>query len=142
MHENDVIKTLNTFLKGQYMGVHAYEQYIKKLDDPMIKKEFQKIQQDHKQHAQQVAARIQDLNGTPVDDEGLIGSVQGFIGKFMMPDETDKIIDSAARAESYYAVELSEEIVKGDLDPETKELIEQVIDEDRAHVESLHRLLH
>ncbi|GGD18577.1 ferritin-like domain-containing protein [Pontibacillus salipaludis] len=142
MHENDVIKTLNTFLKGQYMGVHAYEQYIKKLDDPMIKKEFQKIQQDHKQHAQQVATRIQDLNGTPVDDEGLIGSVQGFIGKFMMPDETHKIIDSAARAESYYAVELSEEIVKGDLDPETKELIEQVIDEDRAHVESLHRLLH
>ncbi|QST00860.1 ferritin-like domain-containing protein [Pontibacillus sp. ALD_SL1] len=142
MSERDVIKTLNTFLKGQYMGVHAYEHYIKKLEDPSIKKEFQRIQQEHKQHAQQVATRIQDLNGTPVDDEGVIGSFQGFIGKFMMPDETDKIIDSAARAESYYAVELSEEIVKGDLDPESKELIEQIIDEDRSHVESLHRLLH
>ncbi|KGP90682.1 hypothetical protein N780_03075 [Pontibacillus chungwhensis BH030062] len=142
MSERDVIKTLNTFLKGQYMGVHAYEHYIKKLEDPSIKKEFQRIQQEHKQHAQQVSTRIQDLNGTPVDDEGIIGSVQGFIGEFMMPDETDKIIDSAVRAESYYAVELSEEIVKGDVDPETKELIEQIIDEDRAHVESLHRLLH
>ncbi|MCD5324645.1 MULTISPECIES: ferritin-like domain-containing protein [Pontibacillus] len=141
MSQQDIVKTLNTFLKGQYMGVHAYEHYIQKLDEPHIKKEFQRIQQEHKQHAQQVAERIQDLNGTPVDDEGLIGSVQGFIGKFMMPDETDKIIDSAARAESYYAVELSEEIVKGDVDPQTKQLIDQIIDEDRSHVESLHRLL-
>ena len=70
MTTQDVVHTLNTFLKGQYMGIHAYEHHIEKLKDLSIKKEFQTIQQDHKLHAMKVAERIQNLGGTPVDDEG------------------------------------------------------------------------
>ena len=79
MTVNNVIHTLNHFLQGQYMGIHAYEQHIEKLMDPHIKKEFQNIQQDHKLHAMKVAERIQNLGGTPVDDEGIVGSLQGFV---------------------------------------------------------------
>lgn len=85
MAVNDVVKILNAFLKGQYMGIHAYEHCIEKLKDPNIKKEFQNIQQDHKIHALKVAERIQNLWGIPVDNEGIVGSVQGFIGQFMIP---------------------------------------------------------
>ena len=61
MTAKNVIQTLNEFLQGQYMGIHAYEHHIEKLEDPNVKKEFQQIQQDHKLHAQKVAERIQNL---------------------------------------------------------------------------------
>lgn len=139
---NKVISTLNNFLKGQYMGIHAYEHHIQKLTDPYIKNEFQRIQQDHKDHALKVAERIQNLGGTPVDDEGLIGSVQGFFGQFMIPDSTDGIIQSALKGEDHYGIQVSEEMVKGDLDIESRLLIEEILDEDREHVNFLNRLVH
>jgi bacterioferritin len=126
MSVNNVIKTLNIFLKGQYMGIHAYEHHIQKLADPYIKSEFQ---------------RIQNFGGTPVDDEGLIGSIQGYIGQFMIPDSPSGIIKSALKGEDYYGIQISEEIVKGDLDPESYQLIEEILNMDRKHVNFLNRLL-
>ena len=142
METSNVIETLNTFLKGQYMGIHAYEHHIQKLTDPSIKREFQKIQQDHKNHALKVAERIQNLGGKPVDDEGLIGSVQGFIGQFKIPDSPSGIIESALKGEDNYGIKISEEIVRGDLDPESYQLIEDILNKDREHVNFLNRLLH
>lgn len=42
MEKQSVVNTLNAFLKGQYMGIHAYEHYIEKLKDPEIKRNFKK----------------------------------------------------------------------------------------------------
>jgi hypothetical protein len=33
MNNNIVIKELNEYLKGEYMGIHAYERYIKNEQD-------------------------------------------------------------------------------------------------------------
>ncbi|WP_226668072.1 ferritin-like domain-containing protein [Metabacillus litoralis] len=136
-----VLNTLNKFLKGQYMGIHAYEHYIEKLEDLSIKNQFQEIQQDHKQHALLVAERIQNLGGTPVDSEGLIGSVQGYISQMMIPDSVQGIIDNARKGESYYGIDLSEELVRGDLDAESRKLIENILDKDRQHVKLLESFL-
>lgn len=142
MEVTNVINTLNEFLKGQYMGIHAYEHHIQKLKDPNIKSELQRIQQEHKNHALKVAERIQNLGGKPVDDEGIIGSIQGFIGQFRIPDTSSGIIESALKGEAYYGIQISEEIVKGDLDPESRQLIEEILDKDRQHVGFLNRFLH
>ncbi|PES62075.1 rubrerythrin family protein [Bacillus cereus] len=142
MEKQRVVNTLNAFLKGQYMGIHAYEHYIERLKDPEIKKEFQRIQQDHKQHALKVAERIQNLGGLPVDNEGIVGSVQGFISQFTVPDTTEGIVRSALRGEGYYGVQISEEIVHGDLDPESHILIHDILDKDREHVNILKKLTH
>lgn len=142
MADKNVIETLNEFLKGQYMGIHAYEHYIEKLNDPTVKDVFQNIQKDHKQHAIKVLERIQNIGGQPVDDEGMIGSFQGFISQFTIPDTTEGIIESAIKGEGYYGVQISEEIVKGDLDSESHELIKSVLDKDREHVSTLKSLAH
>ena len=89
-----------------------------------------------------VAERIQNLGGTPVDDEGFVGSVQGFLGQFKIPDTTEEIIKSASEGEDYYGINISEEIVKGDLDPESRKLIEAILDKDREHVVRLSRFVH
>jgi bacterioferritin len=138
---NKVIKTLNEFLQGQYMGIHAYEHVIEKMDNVTIKKELQAIQQEHKQHAAQVAERVQNLGGTPVDSEGIIGSVQGYIGKLMLPETVEDLLKTARKGESYYGIEVSEEIVKGDLDKESKRLIKSILDQDRQHVNKLDNLI-
>lgn len=142
MNTDNVIKELNAFLKGQYMGIHAYEHMIEHLEDHKIKQEFQRIQQEHKFHASQVAERIQNLGGVPVDDEGLMGSIQGFLSQFTIADNTTDIMKQAKEGEDLYGIHLSEEIVKGDLDRESRMLIESILDKDRQHVEHLNNLLH
>ncbi|MEB1807307.1 MAG: ferritin-like domain-containing protein [Bacillaceae bacterium] len=142
MNQEHVIDTLNEFLQGQYMGIHAYEHLIERLEDDQVKKQFQMIQQNHKEHAMQVAERIQNLGGTPVNNEGVIGSIQGFMSQFTLPESTEDIIESAIKGESDYGIGMSEKIVRGDLDPESYQLIEQIFDEDRKHVEFLRDLLH
>lgn len=137
----DVVKELNAFLKGQYMGIHAYEHLIQRAGDPEVKGLLQQIQQDHKQHALKVAERIQDLGGTPADDEGFVGSIQGIISRVTTPNDTQGILQSALKGEGYYGVEVSEEIVKGDLDPESKRIVESILDEDRQHVDVLQSVL-
>jgi bacterioferritin len=138
----EMIHELNEFLKGQYMGIHSYEHLIQKVTDPVIKAEFQRIQQDHKEHAMMVAERIQNLGARPVDDEGPIGSIQNFMSQFMIPDDPEGILKTAIKGEDYYGIQVSERIVRGDLDEESYQLIEKILDKDRQHVEQLNRLLH
>ncbi|MBM7554241.1 ferritin-like domain-containing protein [Thalassobacillus pellis] len=135
------IKELNAFLKGQYMGIHAYEHLIQRIEDPKIKQELQNIQQEHKMHAMEVAERIQHLGGTPVDDEGITGSMQNFFSRFTLPDSPQGMLEKAYKGEDVYGIQLSEEIVKGDLDPTSKQLIERILQEDQHHLETLNQLM-
>lgn len=140
----NIIKELNAFLKGQYIGIHAYETFIYNAPDSKTKGILQDIQQDHKQHANKVAERIQNLGGEPVDDVGFVGSITEIINdlKGSPPETTQDIFTSALKGENYYGIQVSEEIVKGDLDPESKKIIEEILDEDRKHVKLLNKLIH
>ncbi|MFE8702727.1 ferritin-like domain-containing protein [Cytobacillus sp. FJAT-54145] len=135
------IKELNAFLKGQYMGIHAYEHLIQSTDDFYIKKELQEIQKDHKIHAMRVAERIQNLGGTPVDDEGFIGSIQEFMSRWTTPTATDDILRTALKGEDFYGIQMSHEIVKGDLDPQSQQLVDEILHHDQKHVDRLRNLL-
>ena len=142
MEKEVIIEELNTLLRGTYMGIRSFEHYIQKVDDEEMKKTFQSMQQDVKLNAQQIAERIQNLGGVPADDEGVSGSMHSFMHKVMLPDETNKIIKDALEGLDNYGVQYSEELVKGDLDPESKKIAEKVIDTSRRQVEELRHLLH
>ncbi|WP_379967978.1 DUF2383 domain-containing protein [Ectobacillus sp. sgz5001026] len=143
MEQEVAIKELNAFLKGRYMGIHAYEHLIHHAQDAELKKTLQLIQQNHKQHAITVAERIQNLGGTPADDAGFIGSVQELFSNIKGYAQTkDDIVKTAIKSEEDYAVRLSEEIVKGDLDEESNVIVHHIINEDRKHTDTLKKLLH
>lgn len=142
MNNETVVEELNTLLRGTYMGIRSYEHYIQKIHDAGMKKQFQSMQQEIKQSAQTIAERIQNLDGVPADDEGLTGSMHAFMHKVMLPDDTRKIIEDAIKGNDNYGVRYAEEVVKGDLDPESKRLVEGVIDTNRKHVEQLRNMLH
>ncbi|MCM3727966.1 PA2169 family four-helix-bundle protein [Neobacillus cucumis] len=137
MTNETIIEELNTLLRGTYMGIHSIEHYIQKVDDEYVKKVFQSMQQEIKIDALKLAERIQDLGGVPADDEGFSGSMHSFMHKLMLADETDPIVEDAIQGFEKYGVQYSEELVRGDLDPKSRQLAEEVIDNNRKHAEIL-----
>ncbi|WP_286228583.1 DUF892 family protein [Neobacillus mesonae] len=137
-----VVEELNTLLRGTYMGIHAFEHHIQRLEDPQLKQRFQSMQQEAKQNAQKLAERIQNLNGVPADSEGVSGKMHSFMHKVMLPNDTLEIIKDALKGVDQYGVEYSEELVRGDLDSESKKIAEEVINTSRRQAEELRKLLH
>jgi bacterioferritin len=142
MTNETVVEELNTLLRGTYMGIHGFEQYIQKLNNHNLKRNFQQIQQEQKQNAQKVAEQIQNLGGVPADDEGISGSMVSFMHKFMVPDNERKIIEEAIEGLDKYGVDYSAELIKGDLDPSSKQIADETINDSKRHAEQLRHLLH
>lgn len=139
--KNNDIKELNTFLKGLYMGVHAYEHYIANCDDSAVKKVLQKIQQEHKFSTMRVAERIQNLGGSPATDEGPIGSMVDWVGNFTTPSKTIDILKEALKNEKKYAVHEGGNSIKGDIIENNKKLIDDILERNEQHVQTLQKLL-
>ncbi|WML39561.1 DUF2383 domain-containing protein [Neobacillus sp. OS1-2] len=141
-NEEIVVEELNTLLRGTYMGIHAFEHHIQRLDDEQVKQKFQSMQQQAKQNAQKLAERIQNLNGVPADSEGVSGKMHSLMHKVMLTNDTRDIMKDALKGVEQYGVEYSEELVRGDLDPESRKIVEEVIDTSRMQAEMLRNLLH
>lgn len=142
MNQNEVvIKELNAFLKGEYMAIHSYEHYIQKATDPNLKSELQRIQQEHKEHAATTAERIQNLGGKAVDDNGMMLSIrEGMLKLKGIPETTEDIIKSAIDGQEKGII-MTEKIVRGDLDEESRKIVEANLNEDREHIDQLNKLL-
>jgi bacterioferritin len=142
MSKEVIIEELNTLLRGTYMGIRSFELYIQKAEDNELKKVFQSMQQEVKLNALKLAERIQNLGGVPADGEGFSGSIHSFMHKAMLPDDTKEMIEDALKGLDHYGVQYSEELVRGDLDTESRQLTEDVIDTSRRQIEQLKQLLH
>ncbi|MEK5444087.1 MULTISPECIES: DUF2383 domain-containing protein [unclassified Fredinandcohnia] len=142
MNNNEiVVEELNTLLRGCYMGIRAFEHHIQNLNDPVLKQRFQAMQQETKQNAQIIAERIQNLNGVPANNEGLSGRIHSSMHKMILSDDPVDIMEDAIKGLDKYGVEYSEELVKGDLDPESRKIAKKVIDTSRRHAEEIKALL-
>ncbi|WP_100407656.1 DUF2383 domain-containing protein [Bacillus solitudinis] len=136
-----VIEELNTLLRGTYMGIRALDHHIQKLDNTELKQKFQSMQQEVKQNAQKLAQRIQDLEGVPANSEGISGRMHSFMHNLMLSENTKDIIEDALKGVDNYGIHYSEEVAKGDLDLESKRIVEDVINSNRRHAEELRQLL-
>ncbi|WP_339228059.1 DUF2383 domain-containing protein [Oceanobacillus sp. FSL K6-2867] len=141
MNEKDIVKELNAYLKGEYMGIHAYEHYIKHTNDPKLKSELQRIQQEHKQHAAKIAEQIQNLGGKAAEDNGIKSSMQELMMSFKnYPDQKTEIIKGVLQGQEM-GIHQVEEIIRGELDSKSLDIVKQNLDEDRAHINQLNDLL-
>ncbi|MDQ0090396.1 bacterioferritin [Paenibacillus anaericanus] len=142
MDNSQVVKELNTFLEGNYMAILSYERYIQHVADPDVKKVLQDIQQEHKQHAIKVAERIQNLGGVPADDAGIQGGMVEFMNRFKKAtDDPNFILQDALKGEEK-GIQISEKMVRGDLDPESLTLVKEILNEDRNHLDQLNHHVH
>lgn len=137
-----VINELNAFLKGEHMAIDSYERYLKKINTPCIRSEFEAIQRDHKNHAIKIGERIELLGGNPVNGVGFTGKIaETFSGiKNMGMKEDRLIVEDALNGESQ-GIKMAEEIVKGDLDLKSHKLIQEILETDKKHLTTLNNLL-
>lgn len=141
MNDKDVVKELNVYLKGEYMGIHAYEHYIKHTEDPNLKAELQRIQQEHKRHAAKTEERIQNLGGKAIEDKGLMSSIkESIVNVENYPYDNERIINDVLEGQEI-GLNQAEEIVKGDLDSESLQIIKDNLSGDRAHIDQLNELI-
>ncbi len=136
------VKELNAFLKGEHMAIKSYEQFIEKAESEDLRQQLQRIQIDHKQHAIQIASRIQDIGGQPATDAGLSGMMAQTVNTIrgMGKIQASSILEDALSGENQ-GIQMAQEIVKGDLDPQSRLMIEAILDEDRKHLKQLDQLL-
>jgi|SRR5699024_3441279 len=123
------------------MGIHAYEHYIHHTEDPHVKTTLQQIQQGHKRHAEKIAERIQNLDGKAVTDNGMKLSAMEYLMEInRSPDTTDEILKGVLTGQKK-GVEAAEELVRGDLDPKSMQLVKENLAEDRSQLEQLNDLM-
>ncbi len=144
MEKQTVVKTLNHLLQGQYMGIHAYEEFIKNLDDSSpLRNRFITIQKDLKHHADLLSERIQELHGTPETSEGVMGKIELFISQIFDQSKNEKeILKHAIKGENLYGIKMTEEIVRDKLDEESLNLVHKILEKQREHVDYLKSELH
>lgn len=138
------INELNALLKGEHMAIDGYEKYIQSTGEPNIKGELQKIQQDHKMHAIKISERIQSLGGRPVDGVGVMGRVAETVSNIKDIGIGNR--DSATILRDAYTgenngINMANELVKGDLDTDSMNLVNGILNEDRNHLNTLDNMI-
>jgi len=137
-----VIGELNRFLRGRYMGLHQYEQLILHCKNSQLKEMLQKFQKNAKLESKKVVERIRELGGEPVDGVGILGEIRLWMDKFQgHPERTIDILHDAYVGENKYGIHMSHEMVAGDLDEKSKQLIDQILEEDQKRVDQLKKWL-
>jgi len=141
MHEQ-VIRTLNEFLRGRYMGIHQYGHLIRNTKDERLKQQLQRYQEHAEIGAKKIAKRIEELGGEPVDGVGLMGKFQEWMQQLKgYPEDTEEILQQAYIGENKYGIHLSHRMVAGELDPESKHLVDDILEEDQKRVNQIKQQL-
>lgn len=140
--ENVVVNELNALLKGESMAIDAYERFIQDVEDKKIKREFQEIQQDHKKHAGELFNQIQNLGGKPDSNTGFTGFMASAKAAMENMKETEpiQILKKAYDGEDK-GIAMAQEIVKGDLDLESAEIVKKILSVDHDHLKKMLNLI-
>ncbi|MCI1856685.1 MAG: PA2169 family four-helix-bundle protein [Sporolactobacillus sp.] len=138
--QNQELDALNELLKGLYMGIHAYDRFIEKAKNMGLKQKLQTIQREIREQTLIIIERIQDLDGTPIENEGILGAVQNYLVQLKVANKDDQIIKKAIEGE-HLGIGMAEKTVRGHLSPESEQAVHKVLEQDRRHVQELRKLV-
>ena len=118
------IKNLNSILEGEYMAINSFDSLIEHANNENTKNELQNIQQTHKQHALQIANRIQDLGGNPSNGIGIQGSIAETISniKHIGTTDTNTYLKEALQGENM-GIKIVNELLAGSTDPKDRKSV-------------------
>ncbi len=140
--DNEMVNELNGLLKGEQMAVDAYERYIQSVEDSNVKKELQSIQIEHKSHASIIAERIQTLGGKPENNTGFSGFMATAKATIQSVGQKDSVeILKQAYEGEYKGIAMAEELVKGDLDDDSANLVKKVLSVDQEHLKKMEGMI-
>lgn len=135
------IETLNDLLQGENMAVDAFNIYIDRVEDENIKKAFQEVQNQHRENMSVLANHIQDLGYEPKEKLGFKGVMADFMinMNLALGKDSSDILNKAIEGEMK-GIKMAEEVSRGNLDEESREIVSQVLQDDRSSLAKLQRL--
>ncbi|MDW7674628.1 MAG: ferritin-like domain-containing protein [Bacillota bacterium] len=138
-----VIDNLNNVLTGENMAIKTYERFLKKLPESIEKAQLVEFYKDHQRHAKELTDRVQQLGGRPSKGVGVIGimAVNRIKLQTMLVPDLKDIIQNLCHGEKM-GITVTQEMVKGDLDATSLELVKDILAQDLKHVEKLETMLH
>mgnify|MGYP001354260971 FL=1 len=134
MDNDSVINELNTVLRGELMAVESYDLFISNTDDDKIRKLFEQFRTDHKEHAELLSDRIRSLGAVPGKGTGIPGMFSQIKLEFESKRKDSEEILKRAYFGEDKGVKMVEEIIKGDLDPQSADLVGRILSKDREHL--------
>jgi bacterioferritin len=141
-NKKEILDSLNNLLQGEYMAIAGYNQFIAYVNEQRIKSEFQRIQHDHREHAAILAEYIQNLGDIPREKTGLKGTMADTMLRMDLSVHNDPlyILNKAYESENK-GIKMAREVVKGDLDRESKKLVDKILTDDTKHLERMKKLI-
>jgi len=137
----DCIKSCNSLLRGELSAVETYSKAIEKYPATPVTAEFTRIQTEHRESANKLAANIREMGGVPDTDSGAWGvfakSVQGAANLF----GTGSAIESLQRGEEHGRNEYRDALENEDVMDSCKRLIRnELLPKVDNHIKVLERL--
>lgn len=134
------VKTLNELLKGEHMAIQGYESVMPYLKGD-TRKQIAYLLKDHKQHAMELTDRITALGGVPQESTGIAGimSQTKLKAEGIIRDEKSmlrKLYDGEDQG-----IAAVEKIIKGDLDSDSREMVDKILRTDHDHLKKLQQMI-
>ena len=140
--QNEVIKSLNQLVQGEYMSIEAFNIYISKLRDDKVRTTFQQVQNQHRENIKNLTYYIQELGGQPKENTGLRGTMADMkinmqtSSEIPPSDYIKKAIEGMTKG-----IQMTENLLRGDLDDSSRKLVGEILQKDRESIEKLRGLI-
>ena len=137
MDKKNLIEALSNLVQLDIDAVHAYDQALKEIDDPIIKDRLLKFQDDHRNHISGLSKQIENLGGNPPeqsqDFKGYVIEAFTAIRSFTGLKGALKAIKSVEEITNrHYG-----EVVSWEAPAELKEVLRTYFSEEKVHLEYL-----
>lgn len=134
-NKEELIKAMSNLVQLDIDAVHAYNQAVKEIDDPIIKERLLKFQAEHRNHISSLADHIRNLGGQPPEQSkdfkgyvieafAAIRSYTGLKGALKAMRTTEEITNR------YYG-----EVVSWEAPAEVKEALRTYFSEEKIHLD-------
>jgi uncharacterized protein (TIGR02284 family) len=135
------VKTLNELLRGEYMAIQGYESVMPHLEED-TRKQLDDMLKDHKQHAAELTQRIIALGGIPEESTGIAGVMSQAKLKVESIVRDEKSMLRKLYDGEDQGIAAVEKIIKGDLDSDSREIVDKILRTDHDHLKKLQQMIH
>ena len=135
MDERILIEAMTNLAQLDIDAVHAYDQVLKEIDDPIIKDRLLNFQEEHRNHIRGLSKHIEDLGGQPPEQSqdfkgyvieafSAIRSFSGLKGALKAMKITEEITNR------HYG-----EVVSWEAPSEVKDVLRRYFSEEKIHLD-------
>lgn len=137
----ETIKVLNELLQGEYMAVESFNNFISRVEDDRIKIGLQDVQKQHRENIDILANYIQNIGGQADENLGMKGKMAELkLNLDLIKSNDEDIIKEAIEGETN-GIEMTEKILRGNLDDKSRDLTGKILANDRKSIDKLNSLL-